>query len=343
MGEYAPDRAQGQDAGMSQNEIAHHGIANLSLSMLLSRAGQRLLDARSSGEVFEAKKIAEMALHLAKVTHAANETHADCLRVITRAEVRMADEIDRGQEAGEVAKAGGDRTIVRSEDNGEVTFGDLGISRQRVSEWREIRDAGEDAVEQAIKATLDEGRAPTKEDIKRAVKNPHVRGTFGTGENEWYTPAEIIHDARAVLEVIDLDPASSDQAQRNVQARQYFTLKDDGLAQPWFGNVWLNPPYAQPFIQYFTDKMIAEVDARRVTSAIILTHNYTDTAWFQKLARKANAVCFPKGRIRFEAPDGTLAAPTQGQTFFYFGTVSARFVEVFSARGVVGVLQHPQE
>lgn len=46
---------------------------------LLARAGQRLLDARTSAEVLEAKKLAEAALHYAKVTKAANETHADCI------------------------------------------------------------------------------------------------------------------------------------------------------------------------------------------------------------------------------------------------------------------------
>lgn len=169
--------------------------------------------------------------------------------------------------------------------------------------------------------------------------NENVRGTQGTGENEWYTPADIIQNARAVLGVIDLDPASSEQAQHTVQALQYLTLADDGLMRMWHGNVWLNPPYAQPHIESFADKMILEVRSGRVTSAIMLTHNYTDTAWFQKLAAAANAVCFPKGRIRFEAPDGSLASPTQGQAFFYFGNNPARFIEVFSSRGVVGALQ----
>jgi phage N-6-adenine-methyltransferase len=162
-----------------------------------------------------------------------------------------------------------------------------------------------------------------------------VRGTAGTGENEWYTPAEIIQAVRGVLGGIDLDPASSEQAQKTVQALRYFTLKDDGLEQDWRGTVWLNPPYAQPFIENFADKMIAEIKALHVTSAIMLTHNYTDTAWFHKLAAGADAICFTKGRIRFEAPDGTLAAPTQGQAFFYFGNQTARFLQVFTTIGFV--------
>jgi ParB family chromosome partitioning protein len=160
-----------------------------------------------------------------------------------------------------------------------------------------------------------------------------TRGTQGTGQNEWYTPSPIIDMARKVLGVIDLDPASSARAQANVQALQHFTQEDDGLMRMWHGNVWLNPPYAQPYIEQFADKMLLEVAVERVTSAIMLTHNYTDTAWFQKLAASSDAICFPKGRIRFEAPDGTLAAPTQGQAFFYFGKDATAFVEVFASLG----------
>ena len=52
------------------------------LPALIDRAGQRLLGARTSGEVLEAKYIAEAALHYARVTKAANDTQADCLRII---------------------------------------------------------------------------------------------------------------------------------------------------------------------------------------------------------------------------------------------------------------------
>jgi phage N-6-adenine-methyltransferase len=161
------------------------------------------------------------------------------------------------------------------------------------------------------------------------------RGTQGTGENEWYTPADIIEAARAVLGVIDLDPASSAHAQATVQALRHFTLAENGLAQEWHGNVWLNPPYAQPHIADFADKLIAEVGSGRVKSAIMLTHNYTDTAWFQKSARAATSVCFTRGRVRFVSPSGDLAAPTQGQAFFYFGRESSLFDKVFCDAGLI--------
>jgi ParB family chromosome partitioning protein len=164
--------------------------------------------------------------------------------------------------------------------------------------------------------------------------NDNVRGTQGTGENEWFTPPEYIELARQVLGEIDLDPASSDEAQRIIQAAQYFTKADDGLKQEWCGRIWLNPPYAQPFIAEFASKMVAERCAGRVEAAIMLTHNYTDTAWFHELAGEAAAICFTRGRVKFYSGD-EIAAPTQGQAFFYFGDEVSLFVERFKSIGFV--------
>jgi hypothetical protein len=305
-----------------------------SLPALLARAGQRLLDARSSGEVLEAKKIAEAALPLARVTRAANETHGDCIRIISLAEIRMANEIDAGQERGEVAtqERGRPVSVQGSGTSSAATLDELGVSRQRLSEWREVRDAGPDVVESAIQEALDEGRAPTKADIRR-----NIRGTQGTGNNEWNTPAEYVPLARDVLGGIDIDPASNQVAQQVVRATTFFTKEDDGLTKAWRGSVWCNPPYAQPLISHFADKMVSELENGNVSAGIMLTHNYTDTTWFHKLEARAAKICFTKGRIRFESADGLCppGSPTQGQAFFYFGEQTERFSEVFSTIGFV--------
>jgi len=96
----------------------------------------------------------------------------------------MADQIDRGQASGEVRGAG------NPHGSNSPGIGELGVAPQRLAEWRDVRDAGEEVIEQALQGALGEGRAPTKADIQN-----HVRGTFGTGENEWYTPPEYIEDA----------------------------------------------------------------------------------------------------------------------------------------------------
>jgi phage N-6-adenine-methyltransferase len=215
-----------------------------------------------------------------------------------------------------------------------ATLDDLGLDRRRVAEWRELRDAGEQIVDQAIQAALDEDRAPTDADIQRAVRGRHHRTQF-TGETEWYTPAEYVEAARACLGGIDLDPATSPLAQDIIRAARFFTRDDDGLRHEWQGRIWLNPPYAQPDIARFIDKLLAEVDAGRASQAILLTHNYTDTGWFHAAARRSAAICFTRGRIRFVNPAGEVAAPTQGQAFFYFGPAVPRFHETFSGFGFI--------
>ncbi|MDI6028325.1 DNA N-6-adenine-methyltransferase [Corticibacterium sp. UT-5YL-CI-8] len=164
---------------------------------------------------------------------------------------------------------------------------------------------------------------------------PHNHRAQGTGENEWYTPAQYIELARSVMGGFDVDPASNPIAQEKVRAATYYTEETNGLDKPWNGRVWLNPPYAQPAISHFADKTVEEVQAGRCVEAVVLTHNYTDTGWFQKLAKVASAICFTKGRIRFESPSGEKASPTQGQAFFYFGSNAIKFAEVFRDTGFV--------
>jgi phage N-6-adenine-methyltransferase len=156
-----------------------------------------------------------------------------------------------------------------------------------------------------------------------------------TGNFEWYTPAEYVERARRVLGVIDLDPASSALAQETVRATRYFTKEDDGLGQEWHGRVWLNPPYNQPVIEQFIDKLVEETVAGRTTQAILLTHNSSDTAWFHKAAISAAAFCFTRGRIAFVDTEGERDAPKQGQMFFYFGKKIQPFKAEFSDVGTI--------
>lgn len=170
-------------------------------------------------------------------------------------------------------------------------------------------------------------------EAEKAAKNDHR--IKGTGLNEWYTPAEYLDAAREVLGGFDLDPASSAQANETVGAKNFFTIDDDGIAQPWQGSVWLNPPYSQPAIAQFSEKLASEWESGHITAAIALTHNYTDTAWFQRLAKACSAICFTRGRIGFLNPEGKKAAPTQGQAFFYFGQDVDTFASQFGAIGFV--------
>lgn len=171
--------------------------------------------------------------------------------------------------------------------------------------------------------------ATTVDEVKevKESKKPHV--SFNSGNNEWYTPADIIEATRKVFGTIDLDPASSKIANETVQATKIYTAEDDGLVKEWEGNVWLNPPYASGLIELFVDKLLTS----DFTQAIVLVNNATDTEWFSRLSERACAVVFPKGRVKFHKPDGKTGAPLQGQAILYFGENITLFKEIFSQYG----------
>lgn len=160
----------------------------------------------------------------------------------------------------------------------------------------------------------------------------HVHVAQNSGENEWYTPPGIIESARLVMGSIDLDPASSDIANNTVGARHYLTKEDDGLGVEWFGNVWLNPPYSQPLMNKFAEK----VTRLGFNQATVLVNNATETKWFQSIAALADAICFPSSRIKFLDPSGNASGqPLQGQAVLYFGENSLSFSIEFSKYGFV--------
>ena len=70
------------------------------------------------------------------------------------------------------------------------------------------------------------------------------RGAKHSSKNaRWITPPHIIEMVKEILGVIDLDPASTKEANKIVGANRYFTEEDDGLIQDWGGgSFYINPP-----------------------------------------------------------------------------------------------------
>jgi phage N-6-adenine-methyltransferase len=200
-----------------------------------------------------------------------------------------------------------------------------GITQQQVSRWRgRLADAVKYRTQQILAAYRKAGLEPEANHLAE-----------GTGLDEWFTPPEYIDAAREVLGENDLDPATHPKAQEWIKATRFYTKADDALSQDWHGRIWLNPPYSRKLIGFFAAKLVAEIDTGRVMAAITLTHNYTDTEWFHRIADRANAICFTRGRIRFVDDCGEPCAPTQGQAFCYYGPHVGGFADVFKAFGLI--------
>jgi DNA N-6-adenine-methyltransferase (Dam) len=206
------------------------------------------------------------------------------------------------------------------------------------SNWRQV-DQLEDILTNPNPSDDELRRA---EEIKAAISSqfrPAYKGTLGRWNTEWFTPRPFPDMARNVMGAIDLDPASNAVAQETIRAGVYFDKTLNGLKRHWFGRVWLNPPYAYGLISKFTSKLLMEVRAGRVSAAIMLTNSYTDTTWFHDVASAADAICFTYGRIKFHDHERSVT-PTQGQSFFYFGSQPDNFQQVF---GRVGTIVRPEK
>lgn len=198
---------------------------------------------------------------------------------------------------------------------------------------KEVKAIEKEVIETSFLKTDAEIKEEIAEKTEEIVKK-HVHVAQNSGENEWYTPAKLIESARHVMGSISLDPATSEIANKTVGAESFFTKDDNGLEKQWHGNVWMNPPYAQPLMNQFAEKLISELD--NINQAIALVNNATETKWLQSWLGKCDAVCFPSSRIKFLDPQGNATgAPLQGQAILYFGQNKSLFSAEFSQYGAV--------
>jgi hypothetical protein len=119
--------------------------------------------------------------------------------------------------------------------------------------------------------------------------------------DEWLTPPEIVR----ALGPFDLDPCSP-VARPWDTATAHYNVKDDGLAQPWRGRVWLNPPFGLQAIKWLR-RLVAHGNGIALIPARTETRMFYGCVW-----DVADAICFVRGRPHFHYVDGTRAKANSG-------------------------------
>lgn len=127
---------------------------------------------------------------------------------------------------------------------------------------------------------------------------------------EWYTPPSLFN---ALGLTFDLDPAAAPMGSpHHVPAVRFIRPPDDGCLEPWYGRVWLNPPYGPASVS-FIERMIGH------DNGLCLVPARTETRIFQQAANAARAVVFLRDRLHFIRPDGHQSRASFASVLMAFG------------------------
>lgn len=126
----------------------------------------------------------------------------------------------------------------------------------------------------------------------------------GFTRETWLTPPHVL----AALGVFDLDPCAAPSPRPWPTAARHIELPEDGLAAPWLGRVWCNPPYGAEAGRWLA-KMAEHGDGVALVFARTETAMFHDQVW-----KRAHGVLFFRGRLAFCGPSGkpagTAGAPS---------------------------------
>ena len=127
--------------------------------------------------------------------------------------------------------------------------------------------------------------------------------------SEWYTPAYVFE---ALGDRFDLDVAHPN-TETAITPNDCFLWRD-ALEIPWYGYVWMNPPFGgrnslAPWLDKFFDH----------GNGIALTPDRTSAPWFRSAWQRAHGVLFTP-KIRFIRPDGSEGkSPSTGTALWAVG------------------------
>jgi len=110
--------------------------------------------------------------------------------------------------------------------------------------------------------------------------------------DEVATAPKLWRPLAAAMGGFDLDPAAG--AEPTPIADERYTPADDGLTSPWFGTVWLNPPFSEktPWFRRLVDQYRnGDVDAAVALSTVDPSAN-----WFHESFASADVIGYPAER-----------------------------------------------
>jgi len=136
--------------------------------------------------------------------------------------------------------------------------------------------------------------------MSKNFTNANKFGPQNTETDIWLTPQWIIDK----IGPFDLDPCGHLPNGKPIvkTAENYFTEQNNGLTQPWFGDVFVNFPYSDSF--EWLKKCKDEFLSGRVASITVLCFARTETKAWQENVNQATGINLIKKRVKFLTKDG---------------------------------------
>ena len=116
---------------------------------------------------------------------------------------------------------------------------------------------------------------------------------FSSKSDLWATPQDFFDKLNAEFN-FTLDVCALPE---NAKCKDFYTPELDGLAQPWTGRVWCNPPYGRQIGEWVRRAFFAVVGGAEVV--VMLLPARTDTRWFHEYIYGKAEMRFIKGRLKF--------------------------------------------
>lgn len=175
--------------------------------------------------------------------------------------------------------------------------------------------------------------------------------------NDWCTPEEVLRPIRKLFcGNIDLDPCSNEHSIVNPIRDYQLDRGEDGLVLPWFGRVFVNPPYSPYRLQDRFVWRCAEAYLLEQAEVVLLIPSAVETERYHScIYPSASALCHIDGRVRFREPPprrGVMSeadyatalaefqarpkkksSPTMSCSLIYWGQNIDGFYEAFSPLG----------
>ena len=145
---------------------------------------------------------------------------------------------------------------------------------------------------------------------------------FSSATGNWATPPGFFAYLDEQFGPFTLDPCASAD---NAKCPFFYTKEDDGLAQPWYGTVFVNPPYGRG-IQHWIQKAFKSAQKNQ-TRVVMLIPARTDTRYWHDYVMSADEIHFVKGRLKFGSSTNSAPFPS---AVVVFGGSSTGSPSIFS-------------